>query len=477
MMRGVPQPDATPDEDPDPSLPDDEASVDGRSGPGAPEGEDVGSGAPDVDALGAVPTGAEPDPTAADRWAATVLGIEQPADASGSWLDGRVASRLLAAHERTSALVALAEPDDLIEHVAFARDEPTDVRTEDVAVGPDDERAVPEAGTMVAWRHEGAPVISWVEIDPDGGGVRLVAVGAERAVSEEAVDALVAAIEGPASTWRGRAVVVDPGVEGLLAHLPTLPEVPAVLAEDLLEELERDLVVPIRGWDELQDTVPRRAVLLYGPPGTGKRLAVRHVLGRLDGVTRLVLAARCLLHGELVRAAFELAASAAPALVVLEDLDVVVGDWGASPAPEGLVELVAQLDGPVAPRGVFTVATTNYGQSVDVSFGRRTGRFDRLLEVGSPAPRHRRALLAEVVARRVDEGDATARDRVVERLVGRTEGWTVAQLRELERLAVLEAARTSSPCDLVAAVELVRHQVHRHAPGTGGSADQAGSYL
>lgn len=433
---------------------------------------DDGSDAPGADPSLPPP----PSPPAADAWAAALLGIDAPDDASGSWLDGRIASRVLPAHERTSALVALTEPEGLVEHVAFAREEPTEVRTEDVAVGPDERRAVPEAGTMVGWTHDGQPVISWLEVDGDAGPVRLVAVGADRSVSEDAVASLVEAVEGPASTWRGRAVVLDPAAEGLLDHLALPPDDTGVLADDLLDELERDVVVPIRRWDEVQGTVPRRAVLLYGPPGVGKRLAVRHVLARLDGVTRVVVAPRCLLHGELVRAAFDLAASAAPSLVVLEDLDVVVGDWGASPAPEGLVELVAQLDGPAAPTGVFTVATTNYGQSVDVSFGRRTGRFDRLVEVGPPAPGGRRRFLADVVARCADGLDPTAAAALVDRLVARSEGWTVAQLGELERLAVLEAARSSTPCDLLAAVELVRHQVHRPVPGAGGG-DPAGSYL
>ena len=453
---------------PDASGVDDAALADDRPSPDGEGDADVAA----LVAAGLDDSGVD-DPPPADVWAAEVLGLAPPTDGSGSWLDGRVASRVLPAHERSSVLRALAEPPDLIEHIAFARNERTRVRTEEVTVGLDATEDVPESGTMVAWRNGGVPVISWLEIDGEAGALRLVCVCAEREEGDAALDALVSVVEGPASVWRGQVVVYDPAAEALLVHLAPEADDAGGLDDDLLVELDRDLVVPIRCWDELRTTVPRRAVLLHGPPGTGKRRAVRHVLGQLDGVTRIVASPRCLLHGDLVRAVFDLAADVAPALVVLEDLDVVVGDWGASPAPEGLVELVAQLDGPAAPGGVFTLATTNYGQSVDVSFGRRTGRFDRLIEVGPPSSAARRQVLEVIVARAEGGGDPAR----LGRLVARTDGWTLAQLHELERLAALEAARTREPCDLMAAIELVRDQTHRHAPLAGPGERQAGSYL
>ncbi|MHA0111344.1 AAA family ATPase, partial [Klebsiella pneumoniae] len=82
-------------------------------------------------------------------------------------------------------------------------------------------------------------------------------------------------------------------------------------------------------------------VLLYGPPGTGKTLTVRHLLSRTPGTTAVVLTGSSI---HLVRAAVEIARTFAPALVVLEDIDLVAADRSHSNEPV-LFDVLDALDG------------------------------------------------------------------------------------------------------------------------------------
>lgn len=408
---------------------------------------------------------------AVDRWAAAILGIDIGPPGAGLWLTGRMATRSLPPYERTSAIVALADAPELLETVAFSQGEQTAVREVEVPTGADQVRWCPDAGVMTAWQHDGAPVIAWLEVDDPASPVRVVAVAAERAVSDAAADALVQIVRADASTWRGRSVLLDPVGDHVVVHRRAASAAVEPISATVLGELRRDLVVPLRQWERVRDVVDSRSVLVFGLPGAGKSAVVESVLAELDGCTVIALAPRCLLNGDLVRLAYDMAADAAPALVVIEDLDVVLGDWSASPAPEGLIELVAQLNGPFRRPGVFTLATTNDVNGGAGSVWQRARRFDRIVELGPPAAAVRRRIV-QTMADRHGLGAAT-----VDRVVSRTAGWTVGQLAELERVAVLEAAAEDRPVDLVRVVESVRSTVRAFDADGDGTESLDGSYL
>src|ERR1700728_3367474 len=73
----------------------------------------------------------------------------------------------------------------------------------------------------------------------------------------------------------------------------------------------------------------KRGLLLYGPPGTGKTHTTRYLLGQMDGYTRLVLTGRSLVA---VGAVTDLARVLQPAVVVLEDVDLVAEERSRGPA-------------------------------------------------------------------------------------------------------------------------------------------------
>jgi hypothetical protein len=90
----------------------------------------------------------------------------------------------------------------------------------------------------------------------------------------------------------------------------------------------------------------KRGLLLYGPPGTGKTHTTRYLLGRMTGYTRLVLTGRSLVA---VGPVTELARALQPAIVVLEDVDLVAEDRTMGPRSSPvLFDLLDSMDGAAA---------------------------------------------------------------------------------------------------------------------------------
>ena len=75
----------------------------------------------------------------------------------------------------------------------------------------------------------------------------------------------------------------------------------------------------------------KRGLLLYGPPGTGKTHTTRYLVGQMDGYTRLLLTGRAL---HAIGSAAELARDLQPAVIVLEDVDLVAEDRSFGPGVE-----------------------------------------------------------------------------------------------------------------------------------------------
>ena len=103
----------------------------------------------------------------------------------------------------------------------------------------------------------------------------------------------------------------------------------------------------------------KRGLLLYGPPGTGKTHTVRHVIHRSPGHTVIVLAGTAL---RFVSLAAAVARHLQPAIVVLEDCDLVAEDrsFGAGPKPL-LFEVLDAMDGLDADADVTFLLTADHG--------------------------------------------------------------------------------------------------------------------
>jgi hypothetical protein len=264
------------------------------------------------------------------------------------------------------------------------------------------------------------------------------------------LDQLITQATGPRSPYRGRLLKAAWGGSGVL--LDVLP--------DPTEHRER-LILPAAVWDALDLNVHRmfsrmdafrtaglgsnRGVLLAGPPGTGKTAACK-VLARevLGGVTAIFVDSKT---GQgLLPQLYSEISGMAPALVLLEDLDLLVGARHDGSSRYALFDFLTVLDGLMTQhQDVVTVATTNDPEAVDAGV-RRAARFDRIVMFPLPDEDARRQIL-DVYLESIDH---TANTSVVAAAAG---GRTGADLRECVRAALLATTGPIGTEDLLRAVE------------------------
>jgi ATPase family associated with various cellular activities (AAA) len=178
----------------------------------------------------------------------------------------------------------------------------------------------------------------------------------------------------------------------------------------------------------------KRGLLLYGPPGTGKTWSVTYLRNAMPERTTMVI------NGgpgiELLGRAIALARSLQPAMVVVEDVDLIAGERtlpGRSNNPL-LFQLLNEMDGLAEDADVIFVLTTNRLELLEPALAARPGRIDQAVEIKLPDPDCRRRLF-ELYLRDVPRGEID-----LQPLVDATDGVSAAFVRELIRRAVLAAA-------------------------------------
>ena len=113
----------------------------------------------------------------------------------------------------------------------------------------------------------------------------------------------------------------------------------------------------------------KRGVLLYGPPGTGKTHLVRHLLSQTEGTTAVLLSGRTL---DLLNIATTLARPVQPAIVVLEDCDLVAEHRGGR-TNAALFETLEAMDGLAADADITFILTTNRADLLERALVERPG--------------------------------------------------------------------------------------------------------
>ena len=216
---------------------------------------------------------------------------------------------------------------------------------------------------------------------------------------------------------------------------PRLSRDQLVLPDEALTAVERQVLEVAALRDRLRAVGQhlKRGLLLYGPPGTGKTHTVRYLLGRLDGVTAVVLSGVALHE---VSAACELAKRHQPSVVILEDVDLVAADRSFGPPGSNplLFEVLNQLDGLGDDVDVVFILTTNRVEVLERALAERPGRVDEAVEIAAPDAPGRDRLL------RLYGAETGLADLDLSATVEQTEGLTATFLRELGRRAAVAAA-------------------------------------
>jgi hypothetical protein len=220
---------------------------------------------------------------------------------------------------------------------------------------------------------------------------------------------------------------------------PGLTREDIVLPAGLLERVERQVVGVARRREQLRAAGQhlRRGLLLYGPPGTGKTHTIRYLLSHLPQFTVVILAGTSI---QAIGPACALARMLQPALVVLEDCDLIAEarDYGGGEQPL-LFQVLNEMDGLGDDADVAFLLTTNRADLLEPALVQRPGRVDLAVEIPLPDAEGRARLL-DLYGSGLGLGG-----QVVTEVVARTEGTTASFTKELVRRAVLIAAERESP--------------------------------
>jgi cell division protease FtsH len=159
---------------------------------------------------------------------------------------------------------------------------------------------------------------------------------------------------------------------------------------------------------ELEETLPR-GFLFYGPPGTGKTYFAKAMASAINATAIVVsgpeIKSKWVGESESnLRRIFAQARSAAPAIIIFDEIDAIApqrGTYQGSGVEHSIVnQLLTEMDGFRKEEMVFVVGTTNFSQSVDPAL-LRPGRFEYQLHIPYPDRQARRDILS-IYAKRFD---------------------------------------------------------------------------
>ena len=233
-------------------------------------------------------------------------------------------------------------------------------------------------------------------------------------------------------------------------------------AKDLLQEIVDYLHDPDK-YREIGARLPKGA-LLVGPPGTGKTLLAKDVAGEANvpffSISGSEFVEMFVGRGAAkVRDLFKQANEKAPCIVFIDEIDTIGkkrdGQFsgGNDEREQTLNQLLTEMDGFDAGKGVVVLAATNRPDSLDPAL-LRPGRFDRRIPVELPDLQGRIDIL-KVHARKI-----RLADNVDFAPIARTAaGASGAELANIVNEAALRAVRAGRKCatqeDLQESVETV----------------------
>jgi hypothetical protein len=280
--------------------------------------------------------------------------------------------------------------------------------------------------------------------DPEEGGGSRLHVVADRAGAAAEIAATIRRLTLEHNVFRGQVISFGQDMFGERSAVlqfhdrPTISAADVILPEETLAMIRRQVVGVAEHRERLLAARQhlKRGLLLYGPPGVGKTHSVRFLVSQLTDVTILELSGDSL---GLISTACSVARTLQPAMIVVEDVDLIAEDRemydGGQPL---LFELLNQMDGLAEDADVVFLLTTNRADVLEPALASRPGRVDQAVALELPDAAARRQLFA------LYRGDLEVDESRLDAVIERTDQVTASFLKELLRRAALIAADQSS---------------------------------
>jgi transitional endoplasmic reticulum ATPase len=191
---------------------------------------------------------------------------------------------------------------------------------------------------------------------------------------------------------------------------------------------------------------PPKGVLLHGPPGTGKTLLAKAVANESNAYFKSIAGPEVMSKfvgdaEKRIRDVFEDVEKNAPAIIFIDEIDAIAPKREETFGVEGRVvaQLLASMDGMNKRGQVVVIAATNRVNAIDPAL-RRSGRFDREIEIGVPDRQGRKEVL-QIHTRNMP----LEKDVDLNKLADITHGFVGADLEGLCKEAAMSALRRILP--------------------------------
>ena len=233
-------------------------------------------------------------------------------------------------------------------------------------------------------------------------------------------------------------------------------------AKELLTEIVDFLHNP-KKYQEIGAVCPKGA-LLVGPPGTGKTLLAKAVAGEANVPFFSMSGSEFVemfvgMGASKVRDLFKQANEKAPCIVFIDEIDTIgkkrdnAGYGGNDEREQTLNQLLTEMDGFDASKGVVILAATNRPDSLDPAL-LRPGRFDRRIPVELPDLKGREEIL-KVHAKKVRLGDDIDFNAIARAASGASGAELANMVNEAALRAVRENRKFVTQADLEESIETV----------------------
>ncbi|MCP4619892.1 MAG: ATP-binding protein [Bradyrhizobium sp.] len=252
-----------------------------------------------------------------------------------------------------------------------------------------------------------------------GFGTTLDSVGlVYREQDESSIVSLVRQLLRDSNPFKGRVVLINRDLRTVRSRISDRTWNDVIPHEQVRAELDF-IAASIRNRDMLraEGLSIRRGLLLSGPPGDGKSTAIECFVNDIASEASILIVEAV----EHIRAVYHLAQTLAPAVVILEDLDLMTKSrqnpysYAAISKDDVTGELLQVLSGGSAYEDIVTIATTNHPEAIDEALAKRAGRFDAHIRMGYPSDADKQRIL-ELYLDRFGVADELTRRRLQQTL-------------------------------------------------------------